>query len=306
MIEYLESLAANKEYQKALAYAEDLLRNHENSVEDLLRIYLVMYKARYFASDYEGAVKAGLLLRTIAEQTDHWDKYAEACINVSAAYILLEQYEEGMHLLYEYLENLYRYESAIEFEALALMNIGKIQTKLGDDSSAENAWLQGLQAATRRHNERQAFAIRMALIELYLRTGKLQSVPRQIAKCAHFLRNNPGADLIAGGRLHLVKFRATHALATGRLTRAKLVALHGCSASDNYPSLYELHMLLASVAEKAGEKLEAVAHGESARTYAALCRRPDLEHDSAQFVYRLTKNGEVPLQSLDKHFLELN
>jgi tetratricopeptide (TPR) repeat protein len=305
VIEYLESLVAQKEYSQALAYAEELLKNTENSIKELMKIYTAMFQSRYFLKDYQGAAEAGQLLRTAAEETSQWDAYGEACINVSTAYAALMLPERALSALYDYLAHLKDYREASRFEAMALRNIGVVQFSLDQDSEAETAFLRTLDVTSRTGEKRQAFAARMALIEVFLKTGKLGEIPGLIAKCSHYIRHSTD-ERVAGGKVFLCKFRAMYAMATGRVHRAMLVTLRGYRGTDEYPHhQHDFHMLLAKMALLNGNITEALGHGLAARTYAAASHRADLEGQANDFLGRLSAEHPGAMEMVDPYFLQL-
>jgi tetratricopeptide (TPR) repeat protein len=292
MIEYLEKLVRlDRDYAKGVAYAEQLMRSHDNSPKDLLIINCALLLCRYTLHEYNGAVVAGQMAMKLAEELGEWDYYGIASLDLGACFMILAQYQDAIEILYRYLSKLPYYQHAAVQEPKVWFNLGRTYTALRQPSEASDALSKALQAAVRLEHHRYAHGIRHALIDVYTQAGNLREVPRLIAQSSHYLRHNPDAvDGHNSWQWHL-KLRIDYVIATKRLKRAEALALRGLSDSDGEPRhQFVFHMQLACVTRSCGWFSQALGHFLAAQVYAANCQRRDLESEASQAAYELTRD----------------
>jgi len=288
VIEYLEKLVEDQDYQRALAYAEQLLLNPDATPYDMLRVYEQVLKARLESDEFYGAQVAGELALKMAEELNEWDRYGHVALMLGVASDRLRQHDKALECYHDYLSHLTSYTNSSRFEALVLYNIGTIYNISDRREEALRMFRRAEEAANRANNERQAHGIRHALIDAYLRCDKLDEIPPLLAKCAWFLRSHRGVSNWRRSFLWHHILRTRYALGTNRLGRAMKVAERGLVCSASEPEYkHRFHMLIALIHERQQQPVLALEHAMQARVTAIQARRYDLEYDAGLYVYGL-------------------
>lgn len=304
MIEYLEKLVEDREYQKALAYAEELMLKSDQTAMELLAINTAILVCRCRLDEFYGALVPGQFCVKLARDLEAWDYYGMACSFLGVAYSRLRQFESAITSLWDYIEKIPYYKDALRFEVRTWYNLGIIYTAVGDRWNSSQALSRALEAASRSGNEREAHGIRQALIQARIESNQLELIPVLLAKCLHYLRSQPEGLDIRESRLWHFKLRAEFALATNRLGRATAVATRVLNQCEDH-SLFQFyfHMLLARIAQRSGNAIEALGHCLAARIHAVRCRRFDLESTAVEFIYDVTQAEPIDLHDVDAHYL---
>lgn len=289
MMEYLEKLVEDREYDKALAYAEQLLLNREVQPNELMVINCMMARARVMKTEFHGAIISGVLSLRLAKDLEEWDYHGLSCLALSASYIMLRQFAEASDICYEYLAYLPMYSKASsQFEVRIWYNLGIIHNRLGNGHEAIRSLHRAVEAARRLENDRDMHRVRHALIGAHLVTQDYRAVPGLLAKCLKYLRNNAQEPGGYESKLWHFVLRSEFGLATNRLSRADLVANHGLRLASGYPRhQFQFHLILSRIAYVKGQLKQALGHTLSARVYAIRCHRFDLETEASELMYEL-------------------
>lgn len=289
MIELLQALVEEERFAEASRLATKIMAQNHQNPEEMVVLYRLVLNIRANLGELQGAVSAGAVAVDMAAAYGLWDVYGAACVDLAAAYGRLGHHSEAATSIYRYLEHLNLYHSAKEHEALAWFNLGKHHTMEGRTSQATEAYHNALLAADRLKDGRTAHGIRQALLDAYLKALDLTHVPRLLVKCAHYIRRFPDAPYVDHSRLYHVKLRARYALLTGRLSRAKTLALYGIIlAREDARHLYDFHLILSEVFR--GNELTdlAIDHAFAGRAYAVILRRADFEAGADRLILELT------------------
>jgi tetratricopeptide (TPR) repeat protein len=297
MIEYLEKLIADKEWQKALAYAEQLLLSTHNSPADVVAINCAIMTCRYFLKDYNGAVVAGQLALRLAADCREWDYYGVACLDLGASFMITGRHEQAADVFYGYLAKLSKYTAASIHEPKVWFNLGRVYSHMGDNPQSLHALRRALDAAVSLGNQRYANGIRQALADAHIQAEQFRNVPRLLAQCGRYLRENPSLPDSSESQFWYLKLRIDYLLATHRLRRASAIALLGIENYEGEPRYqFFFHMQLARIARRMGSMHDALGHSIAGRIYAAHSGRADLEAEAADLIYELTTgNSQYPL-----------
>lgn len=294
MIEYLEKLVAGKEWDRALALAEQLLLNPDNTPWDLMVIYTMVTEARYETGEFYGAQVAGQLAVKMSRELEAWDYYGHATLCLGVAYARLRQPEQAISTWYEYLAYVPHYTWALRHHVQVLFNIGVVAAQNDRREEALRTLQRAAEVANASNAERWAHTIRHVLIDTYLRYQQLDQIPPLLAKCAHYLRHNPAVyDYTYSFLWHLI-YRIRYALATHRPFRALKVARRGLQMAKDYPQLqfqFQFHMLQARAYEQLNDTRTAMEEAVKARVAAMEARRFDLEYEVANYMYGLLSSN---------------
>lgn len=300
MIEYLEKLVEERQLEKALAYAEQLLLAGDRTPRELLVINCALLTARLYLEEYYGAMLAGQLAMNLARDLNEWDYFGQACVNLGVACGRLRLFEDTQKYLYEYLVKLPLYRTSGRFEPLAWYNLGIAHHMGGRNHEAASAFSKALQVANRQGMDRQAHGIRQGLIEAYLEIGELSPVPGILAKCLHYIRHNSDAPELSETRLWHFHLRAKFAVKTQRYGRAVTVAAKGLrEAQDSPVHQYDMYMVLAEATHLMGDTRRSLRYALHARVCAMRCHRYDLEYQAADFMYELTRSNPEAFSNLE-------
>lgn len=294
MIEYLELLVEDGDYNKGLSYAEQLLLNNECSPSGLVAIHCSILRCRYYLNEYYGALMSGKLVLRLAEELGEWDYFGTACLYVGSVLDRLGQPEAARTHCYDYLANTHKFGRALRHQTMIWSNLGIYHTQLGDGPEAVRALTRALDLATAAGNARHAHGIRHGLIQAFIKFGTFTEVPALLAKCLHYLRHETNSPDHRDSLLFHFKLRAEFALLTNRPDRALAVARRGLHYAAERPDhLFNLHMVCARVCLYTGNSTDAVMHSLAARVSAIQVRRFELEALAAEFMYECTKiDGE--------------
>lgn len=300
MIEYLEKLIADREYQKALDYAEQLMLEGDHTLQDLLNIYSAIQKSRVELGEYHAAVVSGHLAVKIARDLGDWDRYGHATFLLGATHGWLRQTDEWILWTYEYLSQLQYYATARDYEANAWYNLGLSHAERGNDVAASQALQKAMAVALRTGKHYLAHCIRHALIKVSLRAQQLDGIPQLLARSGHYLRVNSTAPYFADSRLWHYVLRVEFAIGTKRLQRAAKVASRGLKYASDRP-LFRFYLLMcqARLAWLNGDLKDAVGQALAARVCAVQCRRFELEADAADFMYEVLRAYSNGLETVD-------
>lgn len=303
MIDYLEQLVEERKFREALALAERLLSEAKDS-KDALRIHAARVVAHCRLSDFQAALAGGDFAMKLAEDLDDWDAYGVVALFVGVAYSKLGQLSEAITRISAYLANLHRYTKALAHEYNAWYNLGILQLELNRPVEATRALSNALTCALRNPDPKYAHGVRQSLIDAYLRAGSYEPIPRLLAQCGRYLRNNPDVPMHKMSRANHMQLRSEYALATGRVERARSLAAHALADVAGEPAHeYLFHMVLAKAAARQGMPAEALGHGLAARSCAILSRRPDLEREAGDFLHELTQTYPSAIETVDKHYI---
>lgn len=291
MIEYLEKLVEEKQYEKALAYAEQLLLNPDNSAWEMMAIYSALCEVRCETGEFYGAQVAGQLAVKMARDLEAWDYFGKASGWLGLCYDRLRQPENALSAWYEYLAYVPFYSKALKHHVTVLYNIGIVQAQAGRHQESLRTLQQAADVANAVRDHRKAHGIRHAMIDAHLRYGQIEQIPALLAKCAHFLRHNPKTPTHTQSLLWHLVLRVRYALATHRPRRALRVAQRGIRLEKTLPEtsemVYHLHRLSALAYEQLNNLRSCLEEGVRARAVAIEFRRYDLEFEITDYIYGL-------------------
>jgi tetratricopeptide (TPR) repeat protein len=300
MIEYLEKLVGDKEHAKAVRYAEQLLANRDNTPRDLLVIHAALLTSNYHSARYEQAIPSGHIVIPLASELEEWDYFGLACIDLGSAYYVLNQEKQALDWWLQYFTGVQYYKRAARREAVIWYNIGLAYNKLGEIDEASQAFARGIEAANRFGNTRFAHGIRQGFIDVCLKANRLEQIPRLLAQCGKYLRDHSDIE----SQLSYKGLRAKYALLTGRVSRARAVALNGMSSSDGQlEKQSELHLVLAMVAIDLGSTLESLGHASAAQALANKCHLQYLASEATQIIYEAVRNQSDVAARMDEYYL---
>lgn len=282
MIEYLRQLIQDQQWQTALSYAEQLASKANLTPHDLAVLYFAILRSRGAMGDYAGAIVAGELAIKFASEVEDWDSYGSACNDLGVAHFMLKQYDKSIHYFGEYIGFVARYEQALKFHTLVWYNLSCAYRAAGNGSGAIYALTKALEQARSTGDAEWASGLTLALADARLKAGEVDQVPRLLAQSGHYLR------CLSDNRdrfLYLTTYRTEFALRTARLRRARMLAVKGLTLSEGQPRhRFGFHMLLSKIELAANANSNALDHALSARAYASICQRPDLEAQASELV----------------------
>lgn len=286
MLDYLEQLIKEQKWEEALVVAEQLLLNHDNGVEDQLRLNMALVIARTFLGELSGVILLGDHAARIAADLGDWNSYLTIHHYLGYAFSAIGDWEEAKRVWLNFIASLPRYGESHLFEVTTWFHLGLATERENNVDDAVRYFLQARHVAEKNDNGRQVLGVNHALIAAYTKQGKFNLVPDLLAQSARYLRHNQGEFLWRKAWLHHLQVRANFALATKRYERARLVAQRALSYPEAEPiHLYHIHMILASVAKNVGTQRELVDHYLRARVFAIKARRYDFEVDAAESLY---------------------
>lgn len=302
MIQYLEQLVEEGQYQQVLTYAETLLLSQDHSPRELLMIKAALLKARCELNEYQGALVSGRLAIRLALDLEEWDYFGTSAFLLGPVYIRLQQPEVAISTCLEYLENLHKYARALKYETTVWFNLGMSYMALGDSQEATKNMWKALEISERKHTDRDTHGIRHGLVYMLTKLGDYRPIPGLLAKCAHYLRHHPEASRAKESWFWHYIMRAEFAAVTNRVHRAEAVARRGLFLSHNLPEQqFFFYMVLARIAQKISLR-DAARHSLAARLCAIACRRYDLESESADFLYATTKLDPNAIEELSHDY----
>ncbi|HYG60844.1 MAG TPA: hypothetical protein VD902_22430 [Symbiobacteriaceae bacterium] len=304
MISYLEQLVETGEYDKALELGEQLLMSRESTENDLVAIQCSLLRAQCSLGKLDSALTTGQLCLELARDLHEWDYFGLACLYLGVAYARLHRHSEAVPLFAEYLDRLPMYTVSGKAQVMAWYNLGISYLKLDETKNAASALVKAHALAARAGSERTLHGIRQALIDAKLSTGDFASIPRLLAQCGRFLRQNPSGFMNRESWLHHVDLRARYAFSTKRLRRSKLLAVRGleqASEGSEYPTFF--HLLLAQIALSEELGVESLGHAIAAQICARNRQRPDLETSAAELVYTISRTLPNAFAEMDRFYL---
>lgn len=287
MIEYLKQLMERQLWKDALSYADGLTQSGNLTSEDVVIVYCAILRGRIALGEYDGAIHAGELAVSLAAQAEDWDAYGTAYNDLGVAYFMLKRHEQSIRCFKAYIDECAKYNGATRLQSTVWFNLSCVFGAEGNGPEAIHALTQALETAPLSDDPQRTQSLMLSLINAYLRAGQTGPVPRLLAKSAHHLRSSGVVNRERS--LYLALYRAEFALLTGRLRRARLLAVRGLVVSgEAYRHKFEFHMLLAEIEKKRDVKSFALEHAISARIYAVGCQRPDLEALAVSVLEQLT------------------
>jgi tetratricopeptide (TPR) repeat protein len=305
MIEYLEKLIADKEWQKALDYAEKLLLTTEHSTKDMVAIECAVLGSRLQLGDYTGAVVAGETALRLASDIKEWDYFGLACMDLGVAYYYLGDLDQAIYFWLEFLTGLMFYKRSAQYEARVRYNVGLLQTARGDFAAACRTMEEALYAAHRLGAEQLAQGIRLALVGSLLKAGQLQRIPRLLAQCGRYVRYHRDTSGMRETELWHKKARIEYTVETNRVAKARRLALQALIESEERPRhQFVFHMMLARMALQLCCEEEAAGHAVAARIEAIRCHRQDLQSEADEFLYQFMTSHSGIMQALDQYLLD--
>lgn len=291
MIEYLETLIQDREFEKALASAEQVLLNPDNTAWDLMAVYSYLCHARCKTGEFYGAQVAGQLAVKMAQELKAWDYFGYSSLWLGVCYDRLRQPDNAIATWYDYLAHLPSYRGAAKYHVIVFFNIGLVTVQTGRIEEGLNMLRKAENAANKAKDYRKAHGIRHALIDAQLRYGQLDEIPALLAKCAYYLRHNPTVTSYTQSLVWHLVLRIRYALATKRPHRALRLANRGICMTANLPAQgYHFRHLGAQAYEQLGDLRMAMVEGVQARAAAIEARRFDLEYDVTNYIYGLLSN----------------
>jgi tetratricopeptide (TPR) repeat protein len=298
MLDYLEQLIKEQQWEEALILAERLLLDQENRVEDLFRINMALVTARAALGEYAGVILLGEHSLGMAADLQAWDQYLTLCHYVGVSYSCLNQWDLAKEAWHNYINHLPLYGQDHFFEVITWFHLGLAYEVGGELEAAVKYHLKAREVAERFGTDRQLLGVNHALIHDYVKLGRFEPIPRLLAKTAHFLRKNPDAEEWGKAKLFNLQVRANFALQTKRYKRARQVALRGLNLAVNEPlHQFSFHMILASVAQATGRTGDMINHYLAARVAAIRARRYDREYDAAESLYKFMQAQPNALES---------
>jgi tetratricopeptide (TPR) repeat protein len=287
MLDYLEQLIKEQQWEEALILAERLLLDQDNRVEDLFRINMALVTARVSLGEYAGAILLGEHSLGMASDLQDWGAYLTLCHYIGVSYSCLNQWPAAREAWLNYINHLELYGQDHLFEVITWFHLGVAHEAQGDLEDAVRYHLKAREVAERCGTSRQVLGVNHAIIHDYVKLGKFDLIPELLAKTAHYLRNHPEADEWGKAKIFNLQVRANFALQTRRYERARLVALRGLSLAVNEPlHQFAFHMILASVAQATGHTAQMINHYLAARVAAIRARRYDCEYGAAESLYK--------------------
>lgn len=299
MIEYLEKLVEEKQYEAAIRYAEQMLLGGNCSTKEIVRIYGALTICRLMLGEYYGAVVAGRVCKEAAEEAGDWDTLGLVCRDLGVAYARLGQLQTVIAHYYDFLSHLNQYSRSYEWQALVWFNLGLSYRETGDLNQAVNALTRGLEVAVREGRGRLAHGLRHALAHVLIRLGRLQEVPRLLAQALAYIHRLPrGVDRTQTLLWHHF-IRVEFAAQTNRFHRAVQLTQRSLGLASGFPDIQSnLMLVLATVSARQGNNSLAIRHLLSARVFAIQGRRYDLELQASEWMYRLSKEDPASLENL--------
>lgn len=306
MIEYLEKLLDGRENEKALAYAEQMLRDSRSTPLEMLAAQVGLLKVRCWLNQDDQAIGPGCVAIRMASELEEWDYHGLACLFLGGVYQKLRKHREAIDVLHQYFGHFHLYGTARSYQANAWYNLGLLYAASQNHKQAMQAFMKALEITEAAGWHRFAHGIRQALVEQYIRNGDVGQVPLLLAKSGHYLRHHPNELDATQSRLFHLKLRAEFAMSTKRLDRAHAVALRGLSESaKRLEHLCYFHMVLANIARQKGRPVEALGHASAAKVYASKDHRYDLESEATNLCYEVMKSNPGALAELDRHYLSV-
>ena len=303
VIDYLEQLVETGEYAKAIELGEQLLKDRENQPVQVLAIHCALLQSRCALGQLEGAVATGKLCLTQAKELHQWDYFGKVSLYLGVAHARLHRHREAVDLYAQYIDHINLYKDALRLQLMAWYNLGLSNLAVGDWRSAALSLTAALDKASTEGNTRTLHGVRQALVQARIAIGEFSSVPKLLAQCAHYLRY-AAVPSSRTSRLYHLELRARFAAATGRASRARLLCLRGLEeAGDDFEHLAFFHMLLARLAWGAGAGCEALGHSTAAQIAAKHALRPDLETESAELTYSLSRTFSYAAEDVDAFYL---
>jgi tetratricopeptide (TPR) repeat protein len=304
MIEYLEQLIESKDFEKALALAEQLLLDGTSNPKHLVAIHSAIVDARVQLKDYTGAIVAGEVVVRLAWEIREWDYFGGACMNMGAAYYYLRDWGQAINAWTGFLTALTWYHKCSAFEATVRYNLGLARNAIGDFREACHSMEQAISAANRLGNERFANGIRLALVGALLKAGNLNPIPRLLAECGQYIRTHHDNIEVHDSGLWHISLRIEYTFTTGRLDKARRLALRAVFNPDaRSDHRFSFHMMLARVAHRRGREVEALGHALAARIHAERCHRHDLLVEADDFTSEVASGRHNLMRALDEYLL---
>jgi hypothetical protein len=292
MLDYLEQLTKEGQWEEALIIAEQLVQKTDNTVEDMVRINLALIAARSVIGEQTGVITLGDHAAGMAADVGNWDAYLTICHYIAFAHARLNQMAQAKQYWLNYIANMAKSDAPHPYEIVTWFNLGVMASIEADDESSAYYYEQAKKVTLQRGTERQLLGVNHALIHVYTRLRKFQQVPPLLAETLHYLRNNQGIDEWLKARFFHFKVRAEFAVATKRFTRATRVAARCLELAVDFPEhRYYMHMILANVARETHQHHDMVRHLTSARVAAIRARRYDCELTAAEGLYQFLQTN---------------
>jgi tetratricopeptide (TPR) repeat protein len=304
MIEYLEQLIDSKEFEKALAFAEQLLLAGTSNPKQLVAIQSAIVDSRLQLKDYGGAIVAGEIAVRLAMENREWDCFGVTCMNMGVAYYYLRDWGQAINAWTAFLTALTWYHKCSAFEATVRYNLGLAQNAVGDFKQACHSMEQAISAAKRFGNEDFAHGIRLALVGALLKAGTLNPIPRLLAQCGRYIRTHRDNIEVHDSGLWHISLRVEYTFTTGRLDKARRLALRAVFNPDaRSDHQFSFHMLLARMAHRRRCEVEALGHALAARIHAEQCHRHDLLVEADDLASEVAGGRLSLMRTLDQYLL---
>jgi hypothetical protein len=132
----------------------------------------------------------------------------------------------------------------------------------------------------------------------------MHRIPRLLGQSARYIRcHGDTADVRHAAMWHM-KMRIEYTAATGRITKARQLALRGLAASEaRSDHQFAFHMTLAQLGLQRQSEREALGHFLAARSHAIHCHRQDLECEAGEAISKLTAGGPALRQMVNQYYL---
>jgi len=304
LIEYLEKLVEDGDYNAAIECAERLMLSGDNSAIELARIHCGLLISRYQTDQFYAASVSGQLALNLARELEEWDLLGRCCFWLGCTYHRLGNPQLAISTLLQYFNYKIYYSASASLEPLIWVNIGIFHTKMDDPTGAIGYLKRAVEAARARGDSYIHNASRHALVEAYVLKGDLRSVPRLMAESLHFLRHNEDKWFAADSYLWHMLIRAKYAVQRNLVDRAIAIATRALKGSENRNNQqFYLNMLLAGLFMKKGLINEAFGYSLSARICAIRGKRYDFESQAMDLIYQMTSETGLDSITVSSEFI---
>lgn len=301
MLDYLEQLIKEGQWEEALILAEQLVQKTDNTVEDMVRINLSLIVARAMIREHSGVITLSDHALGMASDVGNWGAFLTICHFVAFAHVSLNQRDKAKQYWLKYIENAAKFDGQHIYEIATWFNLGATSAQESDFEASVYYYEQAKKVTVARGTSRQLLGVNHALISAYTGLRQYDRVPLLLAQTLHYLRHNSDADDWVKARFFHNKVRAEFALATKRYHRARMVAERSLELAKDFPEhRYFMHMIMANVARETEQYGEMVKHLTSARISAIRARRYDFELNAAEGLYEFMQaNPQSVEDSID-------
>jgi tetratricopeptide (TPR) repeat protein len=304
LIDYLEKLVEEGQYESAIECAERLMLSGENTALDLARIHCGLLISRSQTQQYYAASVSGQLALKLARDLEEWDIFGRCCFGLGINHNKLGDPKLAISVLLEFFHYQSFYTGAAKLAPWVWFNLGVIHSKMDDPSAAIGYLMRAQELSITRGDSYLQHTCRHALVEAYLLKGDLHPIPKLMANSLHFLRHNTNQRYAADSYLWHMLLRANYALKRDRVDRAMSISLRALKQSVNqHRQQFHFHMLIAGLSMKKGLINEAFGHSLSARICAIRGNRFDYESQAMELIYQMTCDTGLDSITVSSEFM---